>query len=152
MLQENPSTIFNVNVFVISFVGLTNSKMGINSYLGDKQMEKNYPNIFKARFFSGLSLTSSLNMSSILISWFFCLIFFFFFNWWAFLVSDGVGVPAYAICQPGGLGFGFVMFFFLSLICLVLDFEQLLFLFSLPFPIYFYLLIDCVPEKQDECT
>lgn len=89
MLQENPSTIFNVNVFVISFVGLTNSKMGINSYLGDKQMEKNYPNIFKARFFSGLSLTSSLNMSSILISWFFCLIFFFFLIGGPFLFLMG---------------------------------------------------------------
>lgn len=39
--------------------------------------------------------------------------------------------------------------FFPSLICLSSEFEGLLFLFSLPFPTYFYLLIGCVPKEED---
>lgn len=60
-----------------------------------------------------------------------------------------VSVPAYAEFQPRELGLGF---FFSSLICLGLDLEGLLFLFSFPFPICFYLFIDCVLEKENECT
>lgn len=62
-----------------------------------------------------------------------------------FPVSDAVSISDYAEFRPRGLRSGF----FPSLICLSSEFEGLLFLFSLPFPIYFYLLIGCVPEEED---
>jgi len=65
MLHENSSTVFKINVsIIIIFIGLTNSKMGFNSYLGNGQMEK-ITQIFLKRL---ASLTSNRKMSGNLIS------------------------------------------------------------------------------------